>query len=312
MKGRAWILAALAANVVPARAEAAAPAVVHRAVTCVPVDRYARVAASAPDAVRAELQFRIDAGSGWYAAQMARDGGDWVGFLPRPAAGTARVSYRVVATSADARTSATEPAEVRVVEEGAECADASSASVASPIVVTVPEGAPLVPPVPAGMSPAGVAAAAERPRSNKALKIAGAAAAVAVGAATAVGLSQSKDPETEPFRVPTLTFDRIDPGPGSTIFLAYEPIVYMVMDHQPAQVVTFVWQVEYIGAPGVCVRQRGVIRAQRPVELLLQSPLLPTGACGASFDVSALRIAMDHEGAVVFDQTLALPFRFVP
>ena len=80
----------------------------------------------------------------------------------------------------------------------------------------------------------------------------------------------------------------------------------------PAQVVTLVWTVEYVGAPGVCVRQGGVMQAQRQLELVLQSPLRPTGACGASFDVSSLRVAVDYQGATIFDQTLSLPFRFEP
>ena len=122
---------------------------------------------------------------------------------------------------------------------------------ATPIVVTVPEGAPLVPPVPAGLSPAGVTAAAERPRSKKGLKIAGAAAVVAVGAATAVGVSASNEPE--PAAVPAAgpPVQRHRAPPGSTISLSRDaPIVFLVMDHEPAQVVTFVWQVEYVGAAG--------------------------------------------------------------
>jgi len=291
-----------------------AGAITHQAVPCVPVDRYARVTAEAPAAARAELQFRTLPGGPWYSAGMTREGAAWIAFLPRPTSAGHHLEYRVVATAADATTAMTEPAVIRVVATPAECDAESSPSVATPIVVTVPEGAPLVPPVPAGLSPAGVTAAAERPRSKTALKIAGGAAVVAIVAATALGTAEaSQDPDDEPFRVPTLTFNGTDPRPGSTIFFAvHEPIVSLLMDHQPAQVVTLVWTVEYVGAPGVCVRQGGVMQAQRQLELVLQSPLRPTGACGASFDVSSLRVAVDYQGATIFDQTLSLPFRFEP
>jgi hypothetical protein len=56
----------------------------------------------------------------------------------------------------------------------------------------------------------------------------------------------------------------------------------------------------------------GVIQAQRPVGLALTAPLIPTGVCGPSFDVTTLRVALDYQGATVFRQTFGVPFRFEP
>ena len=293
---------------------AAAPRVAHSPVACVPADRYARILAEAPEAARAELQFRTDAAGGWYSARMDREGGAWVGYLPRASRGVARYEYRLRATAADATSSTTDPATIAVVD--GECAAESRSDVATPIVVTVPAGAPVVPPVPAGLSPAGVIAAAPKKASKKGLKIAVAGAAVAIGAAVAVGTASSTidEPEVETFAPPDFRFDRTVPVPGSTVSVSQGNFqVFVLMSHEPPLPITIVWQVELRGSAGLCATMGGVFTgAQRPVGLIFSNPVVVTGACGTTFDVSSMRIAIDYQGATVSDQTVPVPFHFTP
>ena len=311
MRIRAWVVGAL---VLAASAAEAAPELSHAPIACVPADRYARIVAEAPGAARAELQFRTGEAGGWYSARMARDGGVWVGYLPRAARGVGRYEYRVTATGADASSSSTDPAVVAVVEGG--CDTESRADVPSPIVVAVPEGAPLVPPVPAGLSPAGVVAAQEKRGAGKALKIGGAATIVAIGAAVAAGTasSASGEPEEEPFTPPRFSFDRTVPIPGSTISASQGDLqVFVRMSEEPALPITIVWQVELSGRLGVCATMGGVFPgAQRPVGLIFSNPIRVTGECGTTFDVNRLRVAIDYQGATVSDQTVEVPFHFTP
>jgi hypothetical protein len=309
---RTWMLGAVALAG-GAVAEGAAPEISHRPVACVPADRYARIAIDAPDAARAELQFRTGAAGGWYSARMAREDGRWVGYLPRASRGVARYEYRVVATAADATSRETAPVAIAVVE-GA-CDAESRTDVATPIVVTVPAGAPLVPPVPAGLSPAGVVAAEEKRGVSRTVKIAGAAAIVAVGAAVAAGTASStSEPEPEPFRPPSFSFNGTRPNPGSAISLSEGSLVVMVrMSEEPSVPFTFVWTVDLLGPGGACARMRDVFRdAQRPLALELTAIIVNNGVCGPSFEVTALRIVVDYQGAAAYDETLALPFRVIP
>ena len=149
--------------------------VVHHPIECVPSGRYARVIASgapAESAARAELQFRVRPDAAWYGVAMTADGGSWSAALPRPVPPLTQFEYRIVMTAPDLGTAETAALPVRVADDPAQCAAQSSIAVAAPIVVRVPAGAPLVPPVPPGFSPAGVVAPAEpEPRDKwKAVK----------------------------------------------------------------------------------------------------------------------------------------------
>lgn len=315
MKTQWFAVLALVLSAGMARAEPAALRIEHQPVPCVPADRYARVVAraSAP-AARAELRFRTDAGGAWYSAAMADRGGEWEGFLPRPAQTLRHLEYRVVMTGADAATAETAPITVRVDDTGT-CAGESRASVETPIVVTVPDGMPLVPPVPAGLSPAGVVAFEERPRSSRALEGAAAlaGAVVAVVAVTAAVTGGSSD-EPVLIEVPEIRFNGVSPVPGSTLSPSRDRlVVFMVMSQEPVLPVTLVWRVELLGAPGVCLVMNGLLaRVQRPVGLALTEPLRTAADCGQQFDVEAVRITIGHGDDIVYDQTHALPYRIQP
>lgn len=317
MKTPSFGLLALVLSAGMGRAEPVALRIEHRPVPCVSADRYARVVAraSAP-AARAELQFRTDAGGAWYSASMAERGGEWEGFLPRPAPALQDLEYRVVMTGADAGTAETAPITVRVDEAGT-CTGESRASVEMPIVVTVPDGMPLVPPVPAGLSPAGVVAFEEPLSSSRALKVAaaGAAAVIAVVAVTAAVTGASSDePPIPPIVVPEITFNGISPVPGSALSPSRDRlVVFMVMSQEPVLPVTLVWRVELLGAPGVCLVMNGVLTGvRRPLGLALTDPLRTAADCGQQFDVQAVRITIGHGDDTVYDQTHALSYRIQP
>jgi hypothetical protein len=289
----------------------------HERVSCVPAARYARVVArSSGPAARAELQFRTDAGGAWYSAAMAERGGEWEGYLPRPAPALRYLEYRLVMTGADAGTAETAPVLVHVDEAGT-CAADSRASLETPIVVTVPQGTPLVPPVPAGLSPAGVVAFQEPSRPNRTLKLAtaGAAVVVALGAVGAAVAGASGDvPPPAPIEVPEIRFDRIAPVPGSVLSRSRDMlVVFMVMSREPASPLTLVWSVELLGAPGVCLVMNGQLPdVQRPLGLALTGPLGTAADCGQQFDVQSVRITVRHLDDVVYDQTHPLPYRVQP
>jgi hypothetical protein len=297
--------------------EPAALRIEHERVPCVPAARYARVVAraSAPTA-RAELQFRTDAGGAWYSAAMAERGGEWEGFLPRPAQALRYLEYRIIMTGADAGKAETAPVMVRVDEAGT-CAADSRASVETPIVVTVPVGAPLVPPVPAGLSPTGVVAFEKPPRPNRMLRVAtaGAAIAVALGAVGAVVTGASSDePPLAPIEVPEIRFNGVVPAPGSVLSRSRDTlVVFMVMSREPALPLTLVWRVELLGVPGVCLVMNGRLAGvQRPLGLALTDPLRTAADCGEQFDVQSVRITIGHLDETVYDQTHALSYRVQP
>ena len=291
-------------------------AVDHVPLACVPAERYARVAIRA-DATggAAELQFRTGESGGWYGTRMAAEGQDRVAFLPRPARATGEIEYRIVVTrpSADAVTAG--PYRARIGAAG-ECDTAGRASVDAPIVVTVPAGAPLVPPVPAGFSPAGVVAAAPPKRSNLTLKIAGGVAAAAVIGITAAATAETTGapPTTGAPTVPPISFNGIEPPPGSTVNYNRERVVvHMVMAARPDVVLTLFWRVDFRRADGrSCLEMSGTSTATPDSnEFFLTAPLVSSGACGFQFDTEAVHIGISHQNQRAYEQTPAIPYHFV-
>src|SRR5687768_11924132 len=84
----------------------------HEPLSCMALDRYARLSASgAPpeNVAEAELQFREDAGTGWYGVRMVLDGDGWAALLPKPTAPARRFEYRIVMTARDSGVHSTAP-----------------------------------------------------------------------------------------------------------------------------------------------------------------------------------------------------------
>jgi hypothetical protein len=284
-------------------------------VTCAPLDRYVRIAARADAPVaRAEVQFRADAATAWYAVRMTDHGGEWSAYLPRPTSALTRLEYRIVMTGRDASSAATAPLAASVA---ASCDSAPPSSPEASIVVTVPPGAPVVPPVPAGFSPAGVVAAEEKPRLGLGVKLAGAAAGVAVLGATAAAVAGSSSESAPPPRdVPSFRFNSITPAPGSTLFPTRDrPQVSVVLSHLPSFPMSLRWSVAFwsTAAGRECLAMGGFNAIVQRAEMVLTGILVaPRAGCGTQFDTDTLRIEIALYDETVYDETLALPYRFRP
>lgn len=292
----------------------------HTALSCVPTDRYARIAARATGSVaQAELQFRTDPATGWYSVRMAESGGEWAALLPRATSALRRLEYRVVMTGPDAGAQATPPAAVPV---HAECESVARTSADSAIVVAVPDGAPAIPPVPAGFSPAGVVAASERASLSLKRKLGGAAAGAAVLVATTAGLAgSSAEPDRPGTELPAVRFNGTSPTSGSLLSPNRDRLVILMeVTRSEAAVVPLIWAVALRSetAGRNCLTMEGRVTVPRGRSTLeLTGPLVATGGggCGARFDTDSVHVTIASFASfdnVVYEQTLALPFRFQP
>jgi len=306
----------------PSRADAAI-VVEHTALTCVPIDRYARVAGRTTEkAARADLQFRVDPAGGWYAVRMTEHGGEWSAFLPRPTSGVRQIEYRIVMTGPDATAGTTPPVTVPV-RESAACAASAQASVEAPIVITVPAGAPAVPPVPPGFSPAGVVVPQERTSLSRKLKLAGVVASAAVLGGTAAGVagaasvaSAASERDRPPPSTPSVFFRGTWPAPGSTIVTTRDQVVIVVaLGRSASPLLALAWTVQFQNdtAELVCVTMSGRETATfTPGLVELTGPLMATVAreCGTRFDSDSIHITLSHDDAIFYSQSHAGPFRF--
>lgn len=304
----------------PATSAAGALEVSHQPIECVATGRYARIVARgtpAENVARAEMQFRVRSDAAWYVVPMSAADGSWSAALPRPVAPLTGFEYRIVMTATDLGTAETAALAVRVADDPSHCAAPSSIAVASPIVVRVPAGAPLVPPVPPGFSPAGVAAPAGPKAADKwkVVKwIAGAGAAAGIGA-VAGGASSSTTtlPDVSEFR-----FSGTAPSPGSEISVSRDPIsVFVEVSGEPRTPLTFTWSFgmnprDTFGGPCVLMSDTAHIGSTRPVTVELMGMLRRQGLCSASFDAINAKLTILVDGVIVREETQELPFRIVP
>jgi len=298
---------------------AAALEIRHLPLPCVVVDRFARVAATASPAARtAELRFRADPAGPWYAVAMKPENGEWSAFLPRPTASLPRFEYSIVMSGEGQETAETPAYPVTVGTDPAACGGADRSSVSSSIVVQVPAGAPVVPPVPLGFNPTGVVAA-EQPVATggkKAYIIGGAAAVAAAvgGLAVAGGGSDTGPPGPDP--IPGFHFEGTNPAPESTVSISQGTLqIFLRMDREPTDPLTVDWRAEWraTGFAPICVTMAGTLRGvQRPTDLVLTGPLLAQRPCGDDSRASFVRIQVTANGLSVFDMIGDLPFRFEP
>ena len=295
-------------------------AIDHAPVDCVPYDRYARIVATGAPAdgvATAHLQFRAGGDGGWYSVGMAAEGTAWSAFLPRPIRPLARLEYRIVMRSSDAGEAATPAISVRVGGDAAECAGPqSSAEVAAPIVVRAPRGAPLVPPVPAGFSPAGVVAAEDPVRSSR-LKTAAVGAGLAGGIAGTVLLRDDEAlPLADLLGSTQFAFSGMAPAPGSVLSFSRDQVsVFVAVTGRVPAPFTISWNFDLIGVGGgvVCAFMGGRTRvtSATPTTATLTGPLLPLGACGERFDVDRARLRVTLSTRVLI-QEIPATFHFEP
>jgi hypothetical protein len=326
---RAAILAAATVvGVLPSSVgEAAGFEIGHVPVACVPLDKYTRLAATAASAsqvVQAEIQFRVDAAAGWYSTRMAPHDGEWSGQLPRPVTPLERFEYRIVMTASDLTTVETPAVSVRVAAAGMPCEDKDkpqfSASVDAPIVVRGPAGAPVVPPVPAGFSPAGVMSPPEPVRYSRALKI-GAAATVVAGIAAGVAVAGSGTEhvllEPSPPPPPALQFSilAVTPPIGSVLSLSSGRVAWILHVAGGAGTpLDFSWRLEFFSRTALCVVMAGAasVGPVRPEDVELTGPFLSTGACGVPFDAEALELTIKVGDEIVDFRRFNRGYRFEP
>ncbi len=295
----------------------------HEPVTCVPFDQYARIVAvgrPAEGVASAELQFRSDPSGAWYSTSMRVEDGAWTGVLPRSSQSLSRLEYRIVMTGSDVEATVTPPIGVVVSHDPAACASDARASVSSSIVVRVPPGAPIVPPVPAGFNPAGVVEAQERqpPKSRKTFVILGSlGAAGAIAGAVAAGASDSPPPA---LKVPGFEFEYAYPPPGSTLSIKNDTLnvsLKLIWEHD--RPLTFTWRLELAPAAGAraCAEIGGFFDLfasgfAGSANVLLMGPIQASGACGERFSVQVGRLSITFEGRIVWDANLTLPYQFEP
>jgi hypothetical protein len=315
-------VATLALVLAPAASGRAAPLEIrHQPLSCMPLYRYARVTAEAVPAeglARAEIQFRTGPAAAWYSIQMTALGASWSALLPSALPSLPGFEYRIVITSRTLAVSATPAFAVRVEASSEACAAATEDALDSAIVVRIPPGAPIVPPVPAGFSPTGVVAAQAAPRTPSKMPLVLAGGVVAVGGAAgllAASGGAAKPPEP-PLDIPEFRFSGTIPSPGAVLSLSHTELVVLVaMSREPRSPLDLGWGL-YLStdaARPACVHMEGTFSgAQRPLGLALTAPLLPTGACGVPFDVALGRLTIDVGDTLVYDTTQALPFHVEP
>ena len=205
-----------------------------------------------------------------------------------------RFEYRIVMTASDLTTVETPAVSVRVAAAGMPCEDTPqfSASVDAPIVVRGPAGAPVVPPVPAGFSPAGVTSPPDPVRHSRALKI-GAAATVVAGIAAGFAVAGSGTEhvlvEPSPQPPPALQFSivAVTPAIGSVLSLSSGRVAWTLQVAGAAGTqLDFSWRLEFLSTTALCATMAGAasVGPVRPEQVELTGPLLPVGACGLPFD----------------------------
>jgi hypothetical protein len=291
----------------------------HEPLSCVPRDRYARFSARgvpADDVARAELQFRTGPDAAWYATSMTAAAGEWSALLPRTTSSLSVFEYRIAMTTRTLETAVTPPFGVRVAEASDACAATAQDALDLPIMVRVPPGAPMVPPVPAGFSPAGVVAAQLQVASGskKPLVLIGSGGALGVAAALASSLGGSLDPAA--VDIPSFTFSGTLPNPGTVLSLGHGSLAVLVtMSHEPSRALDFDWRLELRADPEgpVCLVMENVFNDARwPLSLVLTAPLAATGACGERFEVAFARLTIDVAGTRALDSTRRLAFVIEP
>jgi hypothetical protein len=293
--------------------------IAHEPISCVPRDRYARVAARgvpADDVARVELQFRTGADAAWYAIGMTAAAGEWSALLPRATSSLPAFEYRIEMTTRAAATATTPPFGVRVADASDACVGTAEDALDHPIMVRVPPGAPIVPPVPLGFSPAGVVAAHLQVAggSQKPLVLIGSGGAFGAAAVIASSLGGSLDPAA--LDIPTFTFSGTFPDSGTVLSLEHGSLAVVVtMSREPSRALDFDWRLELRAEPEgpVCLVMENVFNdARRPLNVVLTAPLAATGACGQRFEVAFARLTIDVAGTRALDSTRRLPFIIEP
>jgi hypothetical protein len=311
---RALTLASSLAVPLAAAAQDAQPLrIQHQPPQCLVPGRYAELRAKVEpmaNVLRTRILFKTDPMAEPHAVTMRQDGQEFVGYLPRPLATAAQVTYWVEAT---------DPALVEVVTDEttvpvqAECAQPAKAVKTARAEVTAPMGAPLVP---EGFQPEDAVQTASSRGSKAGVFNIGPAtslvAALAVGGG-AVALAAKRNPgdeaESRPreFEAPGVRLIESIPAVGGTVRLGQEGLQLTVRLVIGSGTFGGTPTIEFRQNPGgpICLTQAFTL----PNEFLEPNvgrniqfrQFRSTGACGTTFEVNVARIALTNiQGAVVF------------
>lgn len=310
----AGLLAAWTAAV-PALAQAGDPsAIEHVPLACAVRDRHpvVRARTEAP-AARMQVHFRAPGEGPWYAIDMRTEEGAWTARLPR--ATRSSFEYRIARQEPALGTVTTATFTVPVVAEPGGCAEPSLSSVESQILVSVPEGAPLVPPVPAGFSPVGVLAFVEEARSPRSKLVLGAVVAlpVAVGAFVVSAGSGNSEAKSEDLMIdPAFKFDGLQPSGGPLSLTATRLFWLVDVDHATRAPVFYSWTLELLAGSTPCANMGGFFQAagaggqQRNLTGTLR------GTCPTPFHATGVRVTVSLGPRVLFQTTAPASFEVGP
>jgi hypothetical protein len=299
----AWMAAA------SSLAQSPDPVVEHVPLTCAVADRHAVVTARTEGAARMQVHFRAPGDGPWYVVDMRRDAGAWTARLPR--ATRASFEYRVARQEPTLAAVTTPAYTVPVVSEPGGCSEPSLASVESQILVSVPEGAPLVPPVPFGFSPVGVLAFVEETRPPRSKLVLAGIVAVPVGVATLAATSGRPESKSEDLGVePAFKFNSIQPA-GGPISLAGTRLTWLVdIDHAARVPVFYAWTLELLVGSSSCASTIGSFQVAGAQQRTLSGGL--RGTCPVPFTSSAVRVGISLGTRLLYQAVIPASFAVGP
>jgi hypothetical protein len=285
----------------------------HAPIACAVADRHVVVSARTPAPPgRLQVRFRVPGESHWYAIDMRPEGGAWTARLPRVTRDRFEYQILLQGPTLDAP-SVTASHLVDVVGDPAACSTSSVAAVDSQILVHVPDGAPLVPPVPPGFSPVGVLAVSEVEEGGRSKLLLAAAAVVPLGvgaAAVAASSSGGSTPKAEPVADPRFKVGALQP-PGGPLSLTGARLVWTVdLDHPTRVPVFYGWTLDLLVGSTRCATMTGFFQAAGTNQRTLTGLLRAT--CPLSFEADAVRVTITLGNDPVHEVTLPASYQVGP
>jgi hypothetical protein len=289
---RVTAVCAFALVVVGTHAGANTLAVRHDAPACILADTFPRLGAThdpAAAGARVRVAFRPEAATLWHAVTAEVREGVVSAVLPRPRLSAQRLHYRFESVAADASVAASQEYAAPVVADAAACPGAAAETVASAtVLVDVPPGAPLVPPVPAGFDPVG--AVSNTPHKAPGKRKLGVLAGVVIGGGAVAGgvlAAGAEPPPTTQLLPPSFTIRSVTPPPFGSVSIATTAFVAEVTVVTPRQLAAGEAWVAFYGAGNPPERPCAVVAGNHPAldagrvgAFTVRSPFIHAVPCG--------------------------------
>ena len=257
---------------------------------------------SATTVQRVRLHFRPTDYPLWYAVPVrpSADGGYAV--MPKPQLAARRIHYYFEFIRDGTRRRTPEGVAL-VVETPLDCPGAMASSLdEARVLVEVPPGAPLVPPVPPGFTPVGaVAEGQERRRDGPLVPL---AIAGGLGAIVAAGTALGQDPpatDTSPTQRPQLLLLDSSPPARSTMSLSTGPVFSVRLLIRPGRAVgpgritVTLYRFQQSGRPCALLASPHEGMAADGQEVLVAGPFLDARPC----ETDRMRISLEEAGQEV-------------